>query len=592
MLDTARHELSVRARVRRLGTSPLAWTLAGVLVLFALGLGWGLPASDPWDNDGVAPRDFLVAVSQTFARDRFDFAYLHLAPLHLLLLTVLTAPVTLPALASAGSTSPDVLVRVFIDPRVATPIAWVARAVSVAMGVGVVLALAKVAEELRRRPAATPADEAPAERAAVLVAALCGTNGALVYYAHATNLEVPYLFWGSWALLALVRAIVRREPRRLRGIAVLGALAIGSKDQAAGLFLLGAPASLLAWVAFDAWARERWREVAKEALVALAVAAGVFLVADEVVLNPTGFAARVRFLFGPASQDWTEYSRDTPGRLALLHDIGVHSQLAFPAAIGVLGLAGVLLGARTSRPLRAAYLAPLFSAISFTLCVNLTAYRTEDRFILPQTLLTGLYAGMALDELLARAGSGLAKSLARLVTAFALAAAAWHAAGVDAVLLFDPRYDAEAWMRAHVGSGDTVETYGGNVYLPRFPPTARVERIDPDPTSRHSPLPGLVDRALAWEDLPARHPRWISLSRAWAWRYLEDPPAYVGPGHAVPVARTIGVDAASSSYFRALLGGRLGYRVAHTSEYSSRLWAPTHIHASTGETVWILERQD
>jgi len=173
-----------------------------------------------------------------------------------------------------------------------------------------------------------------------------------------------------------------------------------------------------------------------------------------------------------------------------------------------------------------------------------------------------------------------------------LAASTFRAAGVDAVLLGDPRYDAEAFLRAHVAPGESIETYGRNVYLPRFPAGVEVLRVDPDPVSGRSPLPGVVERQDAWEDLPRRRPKWIAVSRAWAWRYLEDPDVPTGDGRAVPRARTLGVDAASCRYFRALLRGELGYRVAHTSAWQSRLFPPVHIHASTGETVWVLERDD
>jgi hypothetical protein len=568
------------ARLRTAMGSPLAWTLAGMLTLFLVGLGWGLPASDPWDNDGVAPRDFLVAVAQTFDKDRFDFAYLHLAPVHLVLLALLTLPISLAALSSAGSTAPQALIHTFIQTRYTTPIACVARAVSVAMALGVVIALAKVAEELRGR------------RAAALVAAACGTNVALVYYAHTTNLEVPYLFWGSWALLCLVRAIARREPRRLRAFALLGALAIGSKDQAAGLFLLGAPLALGLWVLTDAWAREHRRRVAKEALTALGIAIAVFLVADEVVINPTGFAARVRFLLGPASQDWVAYSGGLQGRLALLWDIGAQTLLSYPIPFGLLAVAGIVGAAREPSETRAAALAPLACALSFTACVNLTSYRTEARFILPQTLVLGLYAGLALDRLVALPTAKSRVWIAWAAAAGVLGWAVLGAANVDAVLLFDPRYDAEAWMSEHIGPSDSLEVYGQNVYLPRPPEGARVERVDPGPVEGRSPLPGVLERKDAWDDLANRRPKWISVSNAWAWRFLEDPPTRVPEGRTIPRARVLGVDDVTCRYFRSLLAGERGYRVAHISAWSSQLWPDVHIHSSTGETIWTLERVD
>src|SRR5580658_1706583 len=307
----------------------MTWVLAGAASLFVAGLGWGLPASDTWDNDGVAPRDFLVAVAETFDKGSFDVAYLHLAPVHLVLLMLLTLPITLLAALRSHGAGPLALVHEIVQTPYMTAIAWVARSVSVTMALAQVWALGKIGEELRGR------------RAGALVAAVAGLNVGLVYYAHTTNLEVPHLFWASLALLELVRALARREPRRLRRLAVLGALAIGTKDQAAGIFVLGAPLAIGFWWFSDAWAKTHRAEVAREALVALGLALAVFLVTDEVVLNPTGFAARVRFLLGPASSDHAEYTRDTAGRIALLADIVLHFSWFLPVALAPLPLVGL-----------------------------------------------------------------------------------------------------------------------------------------------------------------------------------------------------------------------------------------------------------
>src|SRR5258708_8783559 len=54
--------MAVRALVgrwRELRRSPLAWVIAAAFVLRVVAIDWGLPASDTWDTDGVAPRDFL-----------------------------------------------------------------------------------------------------------------------------------------------------------------------------------------------------------------------------------------------------------------------------------------------------------------------------------------------------------------------------------------------------------------------------------------------------------------------------------------------------------------------------------------------------
>jgi hypothetical protein len=573
--------------------SPTLWVLAGTAALFLVGLGWGLPASDTWDNDGVAPRDFLVAVVETFDKGSFDVAYLHLAPVHLLLLTLLTLPITLSAVLGSHGAGPLALVHEIVQTPYMTAIAWVARSVSVAMALAQVWALGKIGEELRGR------------RAGALVAAVAGLNVGLVYYAHTTNLEVPHLFWASLALLELVRALARREPRRLRRLAVLGALAIGTKDQAAGIFVLGAPLAIGFWWFSDAWAKTHRAEVAREALVALGLALAVFLVTDEVVINPTGFAARVRFLLGPASSDHAEYTRDAAGRLAVLADIVLHFSWFLPVALAPLPLVGLVAvlrapsgvdhaaaEPRACRDTRAAGLVPMWAALSFVVAINFTTLRTEHRFTLFPMEMLGIYAGLGLDFVLA-AAEARSKTTARLAWILVGGVFAWgvfKAAGVDAVLLFDPRYDAEEWMRVHVAPGDLVETYGLNVYLPRFPGSARVERVAPEPTFGRSPLAGVTEIQDAWDRLSERRPRWIVISDAWVWHYMKDPPPEAH-GRILPRAQAEEAkDGVASRYFRALLGGELGYRKARLFRWTSSLWPAVQIHASTGESIWMLER--
>src|SRR3954466_5896782 len=59
-------------------------------VLHGIGLSWGLPASDAWDNDGVAPRDILPGLAATFTPGDY-YTY---PPVHLALIALLTLPVT------------------------------------------------------------------------------------------------------------------------------------------------------------------------------------------------------------------------------------------------------------------------------------------------------------------------------------------------------------------------------------------------------------------------------------------------------------------------------------------------------------------
>jgi hypothetical protein len=575
--------------------SPLAWILSGLFVLRLAGIGWGLPASDGWDNDGVAPRDFLAGLVET-VRPGHYFTY---PPVHLALLALVTAPVTALALARAPSlAAADVVAEVLKVPYM-TSIAYAARLVSLAMSLGLVWAVAKIAEELRGK------------RAGWCAAAFAGVNVPLTYYAHTTNLDVPYLFWGSLALLALVRAVARREPRSLRSWAVLAALAVATKDQAYALFLVAVPLGLGLWLALDPWARASARAVLREVALAASLLFAILVAADGVLINPTGFRERVRFLLGPASQAYAHYTNDWLGRWDVVRDLSMRFGRFYPIAFAVPALMGIFLLFRegeaaeaarapresSQRPRVVAGLLPLLVAVSFTLTFNCIARRTDERFALPQMLIAAVYGGVALDFLVFEIrGLGAARAarwISRACVAAAFAVALFEVADVDANLLLDPRYDAEAWLRDHVAPGDLVETYGLNVYMPRFPAGSRVVRVGPSADDHKNPMPGVEEVLAAYGDASARGARFIVFSEGWVWRYLLDPNAFASHGHMLPpTQRETGSDKEATAYFRALTTGAYApYKRAYVARWTSKAWPALDIHASTSREIWIFEAQ-
>ncbi len=303
----AREWRGLRARaVAWLAALPaeLRVVLAVAAVLHGIGLGWGLPASDGWDNDGIAPRDILPGLASTFTPGDY-YTY---PPFHLALLAVLTLPVTVVAVLRARTTAlPDVLAEI-LAPAYMTAFSVVARVVALVMSLGVAIALARMTEEIVGASEQAP-DNARARRAGTFTAAVASAGVVFTSYAHVSNLDMPALFWSSLAALALVRAIARREPRRLRHAVVLAALAVTTKDQAYALFVVAAPLLLGGWVLADAWSRKNARLLAREAAIAIALGLALVLVVDGALTNPSGFRARLAFLRGPASQDFSNRLR-------------------------------------------------------------------------------------------------------------------------------------------------------------------------------------------------------------------------------------------------------------------------------------------
>lgn len=556
--------------------TPLGKLLAFALVLRLTGLVWGLPASDGWDDDGVAPRDFLVGVGETYWPGHH---YIY-PPLHLLLLAIIEAPIWLCTLLRAPSLTPDAVLRTFIAVTPMTAMAVVARLVTLGMSLGMLWNIAKIGEAL-----------GGTQRAGFWAAAGCSANAVFTYYSQTTNLDVPYLFWGVLSLRWLVHAIAHREPRLLGRVAILAACAVATKDQAYALFLLGIPASLVAWLVIDRSARVLFREIVKELTVGTAKAAGLLVAIDGAFINPSGFGDRMRTLLGPASQNHAYYAQSWAGRVSVLRESAMAFGRYYPWIFAPIALAGMVVSFRSSNPARrAASLGPLAFALSFTIAFNLTARRTEHRFLLPQALVCGIYAGLAVDWLLCRTPSRL-RWLSLAATTVCFATAFFGCAAVDAAMIFDPRYDAERWMRANVRPGDRVEVYGNDVHLPRLPACAILTRVDASPLAGRNPLPGLTEVSDRFSNVEARRPRFIVVSEFWAYKYLVRAEELEQNGR-VPAPQQVDIDNDHDArdYFRSLRDGLLNYRWAHESTWESRVWPRVDIHASLTRDVWIFER--
>jgi hypothetical protein len=245
---------------------------------------------------------------------------------------------------------------------------------------------------------------------------------------------------------------------------------------------------------------------------------------------------------------------------------------------------------REERSLFVAGLLPLLAMISFTVAFNFVALRTESRFFLPQSIFIAVYIGIAIDRL-AFASNAFVKYAARGLAVIVAAIAFYQCAGIDAAFITDPRYDAERWLDANVRQGDMIETYGLNVYLPRFPKRAIVTRLDRKPLKARNPLPHVTEIYQPFEAVAIRHPRLLVVSAFWVRDYLERNIAEPRDGRAIQkVQQSSFKEIAARNYFRALFEGKLPYRLAHQSAYASGFWPSVDGYESLAQTVFIFER--
>jgi hypothetical protein len=575
------------ARLRR-DDAAVFW----IVVVFALSqlaaIGWDLPGSYGWDNDGVAPRELFAGLARSFTPGQASTYPL----LHYAILGVLCLPVALAGALGAGAWTLPALTRAMLAVPVMTAIAVVARLVAVIMGCVAVLALWRIAARTL-----TP-------RAARLAVLCAVTSLSVAYYGRVSNLDMPYLMWTALAMHALLDVGERGRTRDYLAFAVLAAAAVATKDQAYASFVLVAPVYLVLVPALDPAAPVRGRAHARRLALALGAGLVALAVLGGALFNPTGFVARIALLTGPNSQDWRMYSKDLAGLLANLRDLAAaqaRSWWPWPlVALAWLGVvaAGFAPGQGPLARRRWRYL-PLVAGLSSLLCFTLVVARTGHRFVLPLGFWLAYYGGAAGDALLARAHrAGPAwRRLAHALLAGLFAWAAAHSLSVHVTQWRDARHDVRRALAA-LPAGTLVETYGLTTYLPHFDTSPgapyRVQRVGPEPVASRNPVPGVTEIQAPYLDVTARAPALLVIPEAFMQRFLAREHA---AGVVAQPALTAHGPGDGPAFFRAVAADRLpGYRLQRIFAPSLPSWAralgmtPAEVHTSVGNRIWVLAR--
>ena len=549
-------------------------------------LGWDLPGSHGWENDGVAPRDLFGGLAHNLtpgATHRYPL-------LHYLLLAIPSLPVLLVAVLAGPLTGEAIRARVLAVPTM-TALSLIAKLTATLMACVSVLVLARI---VRRTFGAR------AGRCAALFAA---TNLTFAFYGRVSNLDGPYLMWTLCALDAILDVVEHADGTFARRAAVLAAAAVATKDQAYASFVLVLPLYLvlLPWL-------ERAR-VAPGYVRSLAGAAGAgalaYALLSGALFNPLGFVRRLDELRGPSSQAWRAYSKDLSGLAANLHDAWHAAGADFwPLPVLVLGLAGAVVGLaapagpsvlerRSSRAL------PLVAGLSSFVFFTLAVARAEHRFLLPIGFLLSAYVGVAADALL-RAGERF--RVERGVAALLAASVAWSALAsfeVHLTQLYDARRTVTRFL-ATKRPGTRVETYGLLVYQPHFDvsPSSpyRVTRVGPEAPATRNPLVGALELEGAIADVALRRPDVLVFSEGFANSYLTRETDHQRPLSGIVAERQ--KDARTVALVRAALANHLpDYQLVLIARPRLPYWArllgltPVPIQGTTGLTLWVLERQ-
>jgi len=462
--------------------------ILGVAFVNAFGITWGLPnATGDWAIDSIAPFGPLRYAQQMLDGGHWWSKY---PPLHFTLLAIVYAPYAVFLAVTGGL---DTGAGAFADPAVSvTLFTLAARLVSAVMGVGAAVVAYRIGVELAGR------------RAGFLAGVLFAGSPLAVYYAAAANLEMPYLFWSSLALLMLVR-IARGAPRATYvRCGVFAAAAIATKDQAYGLFLLlPIPIVLL-------HTRARGGQGFRDPRLIAGAGAAVltYLVAANVVIDFRGWLAHLYYITHDGSQPYQMYPATLDGyaRLAA-HVAGLVLWTATPPML-VLAVLGWVAMRRRARPGAALLVAAVASYLLTFVAPILYVF---PRFVLPLVFVLAILGGVGGAAIWRRGGVA-----ARAAVAATVAVVALYGTSMNLGLVWDSRYAAESWLAKHVEPGAVVGTNGEGVYLPRVPTSLRTVPVD------------VTEDGLRY-DGPA--PDYLVLSEAYYARYLRRAavrPVFVG----------------------------------------------------------------
>ena len=421
--------------------------LAVSLLLNLAGIWWGLPGGS-WAPDELTPEMVFGAAARRFAHGWFD----RYPPVHFYVLALAFSPLMF--LEWVG--------RVDLSGGVPyTLLVVVSRLVSVAAAAGTLLA------------AYACGARAFGKRSGLFAAAAFALVTPFVYYGKTANLDVPYLFWFALSLVFYLRVLESLRLADFIGFAACATLAICTKDQAYGLYLLTpfVVVHRLWCVNRDAGARHPLARALFDVRLgaAAAVAFVLFVCGHNLVFNVSGFTEHVRYITGGGSANYRDFEPTLAGRMALLRLTVDLVRIAWGWPMFLVSVGGVALALLTPHHRRVAVWLLLPVVSYYAGFVNVVLYN-YDRFMLPVCLVLSLFAGLALDRWMSPGGRGRAWRVAGVSAV--LACTFLYAATVDLVMLRDSRYMVEQWLAAHVGPRDLV----GFVFPPQYYP--RLERFN------------------------------------------------------------------------------------------------------------------
>ncbi|MDP2915407.1 MAG: glycosyltransferase family 39 protein [Candidatus Aminicenantes bacterium] len=428
--------------IRRLDNNKLA--LIGILLislfLNGLGLWWGLPSYDGWAVDEIVPARVQNGIANGFSRGWND-SY---PPLHYYLLTL--------------SYSPIFLFQQFhplTEDDLNTALFYMGRILSALMGAGIVLLVYLCGREIYD------------ELSALIAGGLTMGIAPFVYYAKTANVDVPYVFWVICSLFFYIRILKNHRLRDYLWFAATATLAVCTKDQAYGFYVLAPLPILWSRYAFEKRRNDAASWIAtlinRKNLAALGAGALVFILTQNLLFNWDGFIAHFKFIAGPA-QIYSNYTHTVAGHASMTWQSVKHLLFSFgwPSFLLCCAGLGYALLQQKKNYLLLALLIPVISYDIFFINVILHDF---DRYFLAICIIFTFFGGKFGADILRSRHIGRLVGLALLSVTGVYSV--WYALSVDLAMVNDSRYHVEAWIKENLPPQASIALADDRVFLPR-----------------------------------------------------------------------------------------------------------------------------
>lgn len=433
-------------RLRFLQFSPsLKFILLLSLCLNTIGIWWGLLPGSPvdWGSDTISPNEVIEASRQMFS-DGWHSRY---PPFHYQVLSVLYSPFFL--LHAAGLLdiqSQSIYLFLF----------YIGRVFSLLMSNAIIILVYQLAKELKL-----------SNNTAILSTVIVILNPLFIYYSKTTNLEIPYITWLLVSNVYALRVYNNHKISDLTYFSIFATLAICTKDQAYGFFVL-----LIPFLFYSQWSYYRkdtsggWATLLytlKTSFLPILVAVILFVTIYNFPFNFQGFVSHIQLIVGPASTEYRIFPNSVTGHV----EMGIQSirQAIFTQGwpLFLVSVIGAITAIR-QRKINPVIIIPFISVISYYIFFISVIGYNYDRFFLPIIILLSPFSGSWIGKLLNT--ENIPVFLKNIVVYGALAYSFLYAASVDTLLIADSRYKAREWMTDNIEISDKLYGIGKPYYLP------------------------------------------------------------------------------------------------------------------------------